>query len=175
MILNFYQTPLGFTVQQTNLCWEGAQSALIGNADDKRQITGTVCVNNSGKFLLVQLIYLSVTDRCHPKVKFHDSSHITHTSNHWSNEPIVIDYLSNIIFPYLEKKRKDLKLEKNPKALPTFHVFKGQPRSTVNELIRKNDIVVIHVPDKHTNALQTLDILVNNSPKCYLSVSWAIE
>ena len=173
MILNFYQTPLGFTVQQTNLCWEGAQSALIGNADDKRQITGTVCVNNSGKFLLVQLIYLSVTGRCH--LKFHDSSHITHTSNHWSNEPIVIDYLSNIIFPYLEKKRKDLKLEKNPKALPTFHVFKGQPRSTVNELIRKNDIVVIHVPDKHTNALQTLDILVNNSPKCYLSVSWAVE
>ena len=114
IILNFLSNTTLFYCATNQ---EGAQSVLIDNADDKRQITGTIYVNNSCKFLLVQLIYSSVTDSCHPKVKFPDSSHITHTSNHWSNEPIVIDFLSNIIFPYLEKKRKDLKLEKNPKAL----------------------------------------------------------
>ena len=84
----------------------------------------------------IQLIYSGVTDRCHPKVKFPESFHITHSSNHWSNEPIVIEYLKKIIFPHLEKKRKDLNLADNAKALLIFDVFKGQTTSDVNELLR---------------------------------------
>ena len=107
MILNFDQTPLCFTMSnKATFVEKDAQSVSSVNVDDKRQITGTFCVNISGEFLPVQLIYSGITDRCYPKVKFLSWFHITHSSNQWSNEPIVIDYLKKITFLYLEKKRR---------------------------------------------------------------------
>ena len=44
-----------------------------------------------------------------------------------------------------------------------FDVFKGQTTSAVNELLRKNNIIYIHVPNNHTNLFQPLDISVNKS------------
>lgn len=170
MILNFDQTPLGYTApNKATFTQEGSRSVPIANVDDKRQITGTFCVNILGDFLPIQLIYSGITDRCHPRVKFPESFHITHSSNHWSNELIVIEYLKKIIFPYLKKKREDLKLQDNAKALLIFDVFKGQTTSAVNELLRNNNIVVIHVPNNHTNLFQPLDISVNKSAKCYIA------
>ena len=101
-------------------------------------------------------------------MKFRVSFHITHSSSHWSNEAIVIYYLKKLIFLRFEK-RKGLKLEKNAKTLLIFDVFKGQTTSVVNELLQKNDVVVIYVPKNNTNVFLPLDISVNKSVKCYLS------
>ena len=78
-------------------------------------------------------------------------------------------YLKKIIFPYLEKKRKDLKVEKKAKALLIFDVFKDQTTSAVKEFLPQNDIVVIHVHNNHTNLFQPPDVSVNKRSKCYLS------
>ena len=118
-------------------------SVPIANVNYKDQITGTFCVNISGEFLPIELIYSGVTERCHPKKKFPGSFYITHSSNYWSNEPILIDYLIKIIFPYLEKKRKDLKLEKYAKVFLIFNLFKGQTTSAVNELLQKINSAII--------------------------------
>ena len=48
----------------------------------------------------------------------------------------------------------------------------------MNELLQKNDIVAIHVPNNHTNLFQPLDISVNKGAKCYLSSKyqdWYLE
>ena len=76
-------------------------------------------------FLPVQLIYGGVTDKCHPKVKFPESFHITYSQNHWPNEDIAIEYLKKIIFPYIRSTGQALKLPENQKALLIFDVFKG--------------------------------------------------
>ena len=60
-----------------------------------------------------------------------------------------------------------LKLCENAKALLIFDVFKGQTMSAVNDLLKKNDIIVIHVPNNHTNPFQPLDISMNKSAKCF--------
>ena len=91
----------------------------MANVDDKRQITATFCDNNVGDFLPVQLIYGSVNDKCHPKVKFPESFHITHIQNHWSNKNIVMEYLKKLICADIKSKRQALKLPEND-------VFKGQ-------------------------------------------------
>ena len=71
MILNFDQTPLGFTApRKSTFTGKGVHSVPIANVDDKHQITATFCVNTVGDFLPVQLIYGGVTDKCHPKVNF---------------------------------------------------------------------------------------------------------
>ena len=81
-----------------------------------------------------------------------------------------MDYLK-IIFPYIKSKRQALKPPENAKALLIFDVFKGQT-SAVNNLLKKNDIIVIHVPNNHTNLFQPLDISVNKSAKCSIAVKY---
>ena len=89
MILNFDQTALVFTApNKSKFTGKGVHSIPIAKVDDKRQLTATFCVNIGGDFLRLQLIYGSVTDKYHPKVKFPESFHITHSQNHWSNEDI---------------------------------------------------------------------------------------
>ena len=78
-------------------------------------------------------------------------------------------YLKKIIFPYIKSKHQTLKLPENAKALLIFDVFKGQTTSAVNDLLKKNDIIAIHVPNNHTNLFQPLDISVNKSAKCFIA------
>ena len=102
IILNFDQTALGFTApNKSTFTGKGAHFVPIANADDKRRITATFCVNIVGDFLRVQLIYGGVTDRCHPKVKFPELFRSTHWKNHWSNGDIFMEYLKKIIFLYI--------------------------------------------------------------------------
>ena len=164
MILNFDQTVLGFTApNKSTFTGKGVHSVPIANVDHKRQITASFCVNIVGDFLPVQLIYRGVTDKCHPKVKFPESFHITHSQNHRSNEDTVMEYLKKIIFPYIKSKRQDAK------ALLIFDVFKGQTTSAVIDLLKRNDIIAIHVPNNHSDLSQTLDISVNKSAKCFIA------
>ena len=170
MILNFDQTALGFTApNKFTFTGKEFDSAPIANVDDKRQITANFCINIVVDFLPVQLIYRGVTDIGHPKVKFPGSSHIIHSQNHWSNEDISMEGLNKIIFLYIKSKRQALKLPENSKALLIFDVFKGLTTSAVNDLLKKNYIIAIHVPNNHTNLFQPLDISVNKSIKCLIA------
>ena len=103
------------------------------------------------------------------KVKFPESFHITHSDNHWSNEDIGMEYLKEIIFPYIKSKCKALKLPENAKMWLIFDVFKEQTMSAVNDLQKKNDIIAIHVRNNQTNLFQPLDISANKSGKCFIA------
>ena len=80
----------------------------------------------SGDFLPPQVIYQGKTSKCLPSVKFPSDWHITFTENHWSNEKAMVDYLEKILFPYIKKKRQELKLDSNYPALVIFDRFRGQ-------------------------------------------------
>ena len=53
-----------------------------------------------------------------------------------------------------------------------FDVFKGQTTSAVNDLLHENNIIVIHVPNNHTNLFQPLDVSVNKSAKCFIAAKY---
>ena len=170
MNLNFDQTALGFTApNRSTFTGKEVHYVPSANVDDKRQITATFCVNIVGDFLPVQLIYGGVTDKCHPQVKFPESFHITHSQNHWSNEDILMVYLKKIIFIYIKSKHQALKLPENAKALLIFDVFKGQTTSAVTDLLKKNDIIAMHVPNNQANMFQPLEMSVNKSAKCFIA------
>ena len=115
-------------------------------------------------FLPMQLIYAGKTDRCHPNGIFN----ITHTLNHWSCEKSAIEYLEKVVFPYLSKKREQLKMQKNKKALLIFDVFKGQTTQQVKDVILANNCVYVFVPKNLTNHFQPLDLNVNGQAKQFL-------
>ena len=55
-------------------------------------------------------LYGGKTDQCQPKFKFQDDFHITHSENHWANESTMIEYLQNIITPFVDEIKVELDL-----------------------------------------------------------------
>ena len=106
---------------------KGTKCVEIVGVDDKRQVTAVFACLLSRHFLPVQMIYKGTTPKCFPKyVAFLTDWHITCTANHWSNEDKMVDYVKQIIVPYITKKREQLGLNSNHCALTMFDVFKGQ-------------------------------------------------
>ena len=78
LIFNLDQTPLGLTSASkvTFAKKKNSKKIPISNIDDKCMITGTFCVSMKGDFLPVELIYIGLTQRCHPAVNFPMSFHV---------------------------------------------------------------------------------------------------
>ena len=83
LIFNWDQTGLNYVpVSSWTMEKEGAKWVEIKGLDDKRQITAVFGATITGEFLPVQLVYQGKSTQCHPKVKFPEDWHITHSENH---------------------------------------------------------------------------------------------
>lgn len=83
-----------------------------------------VLIFTSGKFLPPQVIYAGKTEKCHPSYKFPTDWHITHSENHWANANTQMEYIKQIILPYISQIKRKENLPKGQKALCIFDVFK---------------------------------------------------
>ena len=108
------------------MAMQGSKQVEIAGIDDKRQITAVFAGTMKGDFLPPQLIYQGKTSKSLPCVKFPPDWHITFSENHWSNETAMIGYLENILFPYIKKKKGELKLDEDYPALVIFDRFRAQ-------------------------------------------------
>ena len=171
LIINFDQTPLSYVCsREFTLPLKGSANVPIIGKGKVKQITGTFACSKVGDFLPMQLIYEGKTPRCLPKdVKFPAGFNATFTPNHWSNEDKVVEYLEELIFPYIKAKREELGLSSDHKALLIFDVFKGQITRRVLELIETNDCVHVFVPNNLTAHFQPLDLKVNGMAKQFLN------
>ena len=75
---------------------------MVG-VNNKRQITAVFCGNALGEFLPLQLIYKGKSSRCHPRYEFPSDWNITHSPKYWSTEDTTLQYIDNIILPYVAK------------------------------------------------------------------------
>ena len=121
LVINFDQTALSYvptshwTVEQ-----EWTKHVEIIAKDDKRQITAVFVGSSSKDFLPPQLIYEGKTDRCLPQFQFPSAWNVTKSENHWSNERTMIEYINQIILPYINDRRSELKLSNEQPALLIF-------------------------------------------------------
>ena len=65
-----------------------------------------------GEFLPPQIIYGGKTDKCHPVFKFPSDWNIAHSENLWANTATQMDYVRNVILPYIRKVRRTQNLSK---------------------------------------------------------------
>ena len=116
--MNFDQTPLSYIiVGNTTLKLEGATSVQVKGKGKSKQITGTLTISASGRFLPMQLIYGGKTERCHPQgIKFLSEFDVTHSENHWSNEILARLHVTEVIMPYAKQRRKELGLSDDHKS-----------------------------------------------------------
>jgi len=70
----------------------------------------------------------------------------------------VIKHFERVVFPYLKKKKAQLELPEEQKAMLIFDVFKGQVTKQVTKLIEENDCVIFYVPNNMTDQFQPLNL-----------------
>ena len=87
---------------------KGSKRVEIVGIDDKGQFTAVFCGSLDGDILPLQVIYQGKTTASLPHFNFPSNWHVTCTANHWSNEEKMKEYVTKIIIPYVECKRKEL-------------------------------------------------------------------
>ena len=156
LVMNWDQTGIkmvpssSWTMEQ-----RGSQRVHLTGIDDKRQITAVFCGTLLGDFLPLQVIYKGKTPRCHPSFIFPKDWHISHSPKHWSTEETMVQYVENIIVPYVENVRNTLGDDKP--ALVIIDNFKAQITNGMNRLLESHDIHVVLLPPNTTDVLQPMD------------------
>ena len=171
LVINWDQTGVHYVpVSSWTMAKEGPKRLKICGIDDKRQITAVFQFGCSmtGDFLRVQLVYQGKTDKCHPYFQFPSDWDITHSPNHWSKENTMKDYIVKILVPYITKKRKELKLASDHRALVIYDTFKGQRTPAILKLLEENNTDIVLVPANCTGRLQPLDVSVNKAAKNFM-------
>ena len=77
-------------------------------------------------------------------------------------------YLQKILIPYIDEKRKELKLSEDYPALVLFDKFAGQGTQELYGILESNHIDFVVIPANCTDRLQPLDVSVNKPVKEYL-------
>ena len=147
---------------------ERSQQVELAGLNDKWQITAVLCGSLTGVFLPPRVIYKGKTGRWHPTFNFPCDWRITNSENQWANEDTTVDYINNIIVPYLQQVRKILYLNNDHPALAIYDCFRGQVTESVSTLLEENNIHVVVVPANCTGHLQPLDLSLNKSVKDFL-------
>jgi hypothetical protein len=125
LVLNWDQTGIHLVPASTwTMDREGSKRVEISGANDKRQITAVFCGSLTGDFLPLQLIYKGKSPRCHPQFQFPSDWHVTHSPKHWSTEQTMLQYITEIIVPYIEAQRDALG-DSEQSALVIMDNFKG--------------------------------------------------
>ena len=173
LILNWDHTGLNIVPTSSWTMEEkGRKHVEIVALNDKRQITAVVCGTLNGHFLPMQLIYQGTTTACLPKTAFPKDWLLSYTPNHWSNEEKTLEYIQNIILPYLTAKKRELCLPESFPALAIFDFFKGQTTPGTYQLLEQNNIYPISIPANCTDKLQPMDLSVNKSLKDQLKTQF---
>jgi len=73
-----------------------------------------------------------------------------------------------IIIPYVNEKRKDLKLAHDHRALVIFDNFRAQCTSSLLTLLDNHNIYITLIPPNCTEWLQPLDLSINKPAKDFL-------
>ena len=124
----------------------------IAGHNDKWQITVVMCGALTGEMLPIQLVYKGTTNKCHPPYKFSDDWLISHSPNHWLNEGTMIEYINEVIVPYVDGKREDLDLSDDYPAVAIFYHFKGQLTERVTQALEENNIHSVSCVYRGTSA-----------------------
>ena len=167
LVLNWDQTGIKLVPSSTwTMERKGERRVEMMGVNDKRQITAIFCGSASGDFLPIQLIYIGKTPRCHPRYVFPSDWNVTHSPKHWSNEDTMVEYITEIVLPYVAQVRE--RLGTDSAALVVMDNFKGQATPKIMNLLEENNILVSWLPPNTTDRLQPMDISVNKPAKDYL-------
>ena len=136
-------------------------SVTIEGSADKRSTTGKFAISFGGNFLPVQLIYGGKTTQSLPRFEFQKDFTLSTNPKDISNTDELLEFLKDIIKPYIIKQRQILKCSVDQKALIIMDVFTGQITTAVLDAFKEANICIVNVPANMAKFYQPLDLMVN--------------
>ena len=143
----------------------------ISGSADKRLITATYAEAFDGPFLPFQLIYKEKTTQSLPKIDFPNGFSLSVNEKHFNNTQESIKFLKEIVIPFVDKKRSELKNLRQA-ALLIWDVFRGQKITPTLDILKENNIITEYVPSNMTNYYQPLDCTTNKWAKDFLKAKF---
>ena len=137
LIISADKTPSKYDpVGWSTLAEKNVRDIPISGSADKRLITATFSEIFDGSFLPFQLIYKGKTTQSLPKIDFPNGFSLSVNDKHFSNTRESIRFLKEIVIPFVDKKRSELK---NPSqvALLIWDVLRGQKTTPILEIVKE--------------------------------------
>ena len=132
LIINSDQTGVHL-IPNTNYTYafKGAKDVAVPGLEDKRQITMVVGSAWSGDLLPLQFIFAGKKESNVQKLyKTPDGNlreqwgiHVTCTENHWSNLETTKQYVSEILFPFIQSQIKEFDIKPKKRNKPIKSIF----------------------------------------------------
>ena len=85
----------------------------------------------SGEILPMQLIYKGKTNRSLPSVNFPAGFALTYNEKHWSNEKETINFIEDVLCPYIKDVKERFGLDVLQKSLLLWDAFKAHSTNSV--------------------------------------------
>ena len=170
LVLNADQTPSSYvSLGRMTMASKNSSSVPIKGLTDKSNVTLTFVISLSGEFSPMQIIYQGKTSRSQPVgFKFSNGFAVSQNEKHYSNDAETLSLIDKVFKPFVERKKKELKLPLTQKALLIWDVFKGQNTEKVLSKLASLNMVVVSVPANMTHFFQPLDLTVNGEAKRFM-------
>ena len=149
-----------WTYEQT-----GSASVAVIGADDKRQITACIASSLAGDLLPLQLIFHGKTARCLPPASADAKAagvHLTFSSNHWSNQETMQQYIEEVIMTYADRCIKRHHLSSLANVILVLDVWAVHKSEEFRRFLRTKHprIHLVFVPPNCTSKLQVADVVL---------------
>ena len=132
LIINADQMPSKYVpTANVTMAEKNSKHVARKGANDKRGITVTLRESLSGEILPMQLIYKGKTNRSLPSVKFPAGFALTYNEKHWSNEKETINFIEDVLCPYIRDVKERFGLDVLQKSLLLWDAFKAHSTNSV--------------------------------------------
>lgn len=144
---------------------KGARSVGVIAAEDKRQITVVLASAMDGELLPLQLIFQGKTPACLPKqtpAMLTSRMHVTFTTNHWSSQETMQQYIEHVIVPFRNRQIEKQQLPADSKLLLVLDAWSVHKSEEFRQYLRTQHpwIHLVFVPANCTSKLQVADVIL---------------
>ena len=159
------------------------QVAVVG-VEEKRAFTLLVSVSADGSVLPFQAVYQGLTKRSLPNENapsYHKATskgdfkfEFSGTSTYWSNQTTMRNFVDNILAPYFERTKVDLKRPPHQKSLWLIDVWSVHRSEEFREWMQKThpNIIICFVPGGCTGVHQPCDVGIQRPLKLSIRKSY---
>ena len=164
LIINMDQTGVNLVpVSHWTYDTLGAASVAIVGAEDKRQITVCLASALDGSLLPLQLIFEGLTPRSippHTDASTAAEFHFTNSTNHWSSQATMQQFVTNVIMPHAERSIRQHKLDADAKVILVLDAWSVHRSEEFRTFLRSKHprIHLVFVPANCTSKLQVADV-----------------
>ena len=86
------------------------------------------------------------TPRCHPSVNIPLGWNITHSQTHWSTKETMLEYIDEVLVPYIARQREQLILSPTAPGLCFFDVFASHRYEDFLQRLEEHNLKYVFVP-----------------------------